>query len=418
MNENNETKKNENIENQQVQDKNKKVQKNGKCKKVIAGIACIVVIGGVGFFVGLNGSKIFTKQKNNTQIETSSSNSNNTTDVEQSKNDKTEQNEQENNKESNNTNNQDDKKQTYTQTELEQMALDFYEEKTGYRPGSVASEVQKNGTIAIQLYDNFETHNSTSDWYTVNPKTAQGTDILGNQIDLKNKTVTITKNGISVKYKPEVEKKLTKGKANYIYKNWIPEISGLNETVATSIENQIKKFYDETYKETSADAEDDYIMEILEGYSEAEKSNNIGFDVICELEYVNDKIITFKHKFTGGLGGVGWDATSGCSFDIKTGKLITLGDVITDGAKYTQIAKNSVMNQLKADERYSTLNEGYEKVVDSLVEFKENDGVYLREDGLVLTLHKYAIGTGAAGEFEFVITHDELKDCIDLQKIL
>lgn len=416
MNENNETKKNENIENQQVQDKNKKVQKNGKCKKVIAGIACIVVIGGVGFFVGVNSSKIFTKQSNDAQ--TSSGNSNNTTDMEQSKNDKTEQNKQDNNKESNNTNNQDDKKQTYTQTELEQMASDFYEEKTRYRPGSVASEVQKDGTIAIQLYDNFGSHNSTSDWYTINPKTAQGTDILGNQIDLKNKTFTIAKDGVSVKYTPEVEKKLTKGKGNYIYKNWIPEISGLNETVASSIENQIKKIYDKTYKETSADAEDDYIMEILEGYSEAEKSNNIGFDVICELEYVNNKIITFKQNFTGGLGGVGWDATSGCSFDIKTGKLITLGDVITDGAKYTQIAKNSVMNQLKADERYTALNEEYEKVVDSLVEFKENDEVYLREDGLVLIIPKYAIGPGAAGEFEFVITYDELKDCIDLQKML
>ena len=43
MNENNEIENNGNIENQQVQDKNKKVQKtkNGKCKKVIAGIAVV-----------------------------------------------------------------------------------------------------------------------------------------------------------------------------------------------------------------------------------------------------------------------------------------------------------------------------------------------------------------------------------------
>ncbi len=83
------------------------------------------------------------------------------------------------------TNKQENNEKTYSQKELEQMALDYYERKTGYRPGSVASELQEDGTVVIQLYDNLGTHNSTSDWYTVNSKSAQGTDSLGNKIDLK-----------------------------------------------------------------------------------------------------------------------------------------------------------------------------------------------------------------------------------------
>ena len=72
----------------------------------------------------------------------------------------------------------------FTTKELEKMALDYYEAKTGYRPGYAASQINADGTVSIQLYDNMGDHNSTSAWYTVDPKTAIGTDILNNEIDL------------------------------------------------------------------------------------------------------------------------------------------------------------------------------------------------------------------------------------------
>lgn len=82
----------------------------------------------------------------------------------------------------------DDSKSTdskeYTEQELAQMALDYYEAKTGYRPGKVATEKNEEGKIVIQLYDSFENHNSTSDWYTIDPKTAKGTNVLEEDIDL------------------------------------------------------------------------------------------------------------------------------------------------------------------------------------------------------------------------------------------
>lgn len=82
----------------------------------------------------------------------------------------------------------DDNKSTdskeYTEQELAQMALDYYEAKTGYRPGKVATEKNEEGKIVIQLYDSFEDHNSTSDWYTIDPKTAKGTNVLEEDIDL------------------------------------------------------------------------------------------------------------------------------------------------------------------------------------------------------------------------------------------
>ena len=90
--------------------------------------------------------------------------------------------------ENNTTTSVDNSKQTeYTTEQLEKMALDYYEAKTGYRPNSVASQENADGTTSIQLYDNMGDHNSTSDWYTVDMKTATGTDIMGNAVDLKVK---------------------------------------------------------------------------------------------------------------------------------------------------------------------------------------------------------------------------------------
>ena len=79
------------------------------------------------------------------------------------------------------------KQDKYTTEQLEKMALDYYEAQTGYRPTLSASQVNDDGTVSIQLYDNMGDHNTTSAWYTVDPKTAVGTDILENKVDLKAK---------------------------------------------------------------------------------------------------------------------------------------------------------------------------------------------------------------------------------------
>lgn len=72
----------------------------------------------------------------------------------------------------------------YSNVELCEMALDYYEAQTGYRPGDAEAQVQADGFIAIQLYDNMGDHNSTSAWYTVDKYTAKGTDLTGTPVDL------------------------------------------------------------------------------------------------------------------------------------------------------------------------------------------------------------------------------------------
>jgi len=78
----------------------------------------------------------------------------------------------------------DNSSKEYTEAQLCAMALDHYEKTNNYRPGHAASQKNDDGTITIQLYDSFSDHNSTSDWYTVNPKTGKGKNLLEEDIDL------------------------------------------------------------------------------------------------------------------------------------------------------------------------------------------------------------------------------------------
>ena len=73
----------------------------------------------------------------------------------------------------------------YSNEKLCEMALGYYEMRTGYRPARAAAEMDENGAIAIQLYDDLGDHISTADWYTVDRFTATGEDLMGNAIDLK-----------------------------------------------------------------------------------------------------------------------------------------------------------------------------------------------------------------------------------------
>ena len=68
---------------------------------------------------------------------------------------------------------------------LLRAALDFYEARTGYRPGAARVDSRSEEGVSIQLYDDMGTHTATCAWYLVDPDTLTGTDeITGEAIDL------------------------------------------------------------------------------------------------------------------------------------------------------------------------------------------------------------------------------------------
>ena len=69
---------------------------------------------------------------------------------------------------------------------LESMAYNYYEAKYNYAPGNVVANYDENDSeiVHIHLYDSFEDHDTTIDWYTVNKYTGEGTNVLGEKINL------------------------------------------------------------------------------------------------------------------------------------------------------------------------------------------------------------------------------------------
>lgn len=73
----------------------------------------------------------------------------------------------------------------YSNPQLCEIALDYYEKEHGYRPTSCAATTNADGTVKLHLYDNMETHIATLARYTVDRTSCAGTeDILCTEINL------------------------------------------------------------------------------------------------------------------------------------------------------------------------------------------------------------------------------------------
>lgn len=73
-----------------------------------------------------------------------------------------------------------------SEQDLEFYARRHYGRRTNYSPEYVAVERKEDGTAVIQLYDSFSDHNATCDWYTVDQITGKGTNLLGDEISIKD----------------------------------------------------------------------------------------------------------------------------------------------------------------------------------------------------------------------------------------
>lgn len=64
----------------------------------------------------------------------------------------------------------------YSNPQLCEIALDYYEKNHDCRPTSCDAENNADGTVTLHLYDNMEDHIATLAWYTVDRTSCAGTD--------------------------------------------------------------------------------------------------------------------------------------------------------------------------------------------------------------------------------------------------
>lgn len=245
--------------------------------------------------------------------------------------------------------------------------------------------------------------------------TAKGGD---NEIDSSN---TNLKDLFKITYDTRGVRNITVGGASFVCNEDVPHISGISKSAAEKMEKYMTENYSRVWVDINKQTEDDYIKELLNHMNESSQNNggyapeDIGFHQTYKVIYLTNKLVTFQYIFEGGLGGVGWGNTSGVSFDLETGDVIEIKNIVTSKEKYIYECKKYVFDELKKDNRYQEVMEmhknDYQNSINSAIE-KLNG--YIVEDGIVCAeIPKYEIASGASGEFKFTIPYGLIKDYIN-----
>jgi hypothetical protein len=142
-----------------------------------------------------------------------------------------------------------------------------------------------------------------------------------------------------------------------------------------------------------------------------------------KLEAVFENIISVSADLNGGAGGVGWAGIEGDSFDLNTGKKLSLKDIFKVNKDeymdfiYDYVSKK-IMNEINSnkqaeygscymfDDAYT--GDGYKSIRD----FDPNN-FYLSKNSLVVFYPKYALAAGAAGPQKFEIPYESISDMLD-----
>lgn len=72
----------------------------------------------------------------------------------------------------------------FSDEQLKIMASGYYGSRTNRLPEFIEIEKSSGSEVTIHLYDIFDGHATTSEWYYISRKTGKGTDFEGNSVDL------------------------------------------------------------------------------------------------------------------------------------------------------------------------------------------------------------------------------------------
>lgn len=141
-----------------------------------------------------------------------------------------------------------------------------------------------------------------------------------------------------------------------------------------------------------------------------------------KLEAVLRNIISMSADLNGGAGGVGWAGIEGASFNLNTGKKLSLDDIFNvNKDDYMNFIFGFVSEEIMATIN-SNLNSGYgsgynfndaysDEGQEDIRRF-DSDNFYLTKDALVIFYPKYTLSCGAAGPQEFFISYEKILDVL------
>jgi len=127
----------------------------------------------------------------------------------------------------------------------------------------------------------------------------------------------------------------------------------------------------------------------------------------------DSQVISFVYDDSDYTGGAhGYTERSGVSFDLNSGKRLTLSDLTTDVDALQKFSINYIqkLSQSKEYSQGTIFQPGYEKSIHNLI---ADPWWYFSDRGLVFVANPYELASYAAGRIEFTIPYEDLKGVID-----
>lgn len=240
--------------------------------------------------------------------------------------------------------------------------------------------------------------------------------LISNRKDRNNKQgnnstsqVNTTVNNNTTNQAVNVVNNITVGNSSYKNEQVKPNVANLNDEVKQKVETYLNNYYKEVWKDLGEEYSEDDLTQMLNQGDNTIQGDS-GFKQSFEQVYINNKVVSYSYYMAGNFRGTSREKVYGITFDVNTGEPVKIADIVTSKQNYIEACKKYVYEKIKNDKRYSSINGGYENVVNTHIENLEG---YLTEDGIVcVIIQKYEIAPGAAGTFEYTIPYDKVKDYI------
>ena len=220
--------------------------------------------------------------------------------------------------------------------------------------------------------------------------------ILLNSCTSEFKPVTFETISIEESFDAEISATYSKAKGN----------SDLSKTINTNVENAIiKTLSTPENKNNLTDVLKAFNTEYLSFRNEFSEGSEPVWElhIETELTYQSEEVITIaisNYEFKGGAHGN--DQIQFLNLDAKTGKILSLDDIITDKESFTTLAEKYFIKSL--DNKKENL-----KMEDFFFgeSFHLPENIGFSEDGLVLLYNVYEVASYDSGYTEFVIPFTE-----------
>lgn len=149
---------------------------------------------------------------------------------------------------------------------------------------------------------------------------------------------------------------------------------------------------------------------------EAAAWSGYGYGMNYKVMYASTRILSLEaegYDWQGSTHPNTW--TSSYCFDVTTGELLYLADVLTDEEKAREIVSQHILDTVTKEPYKDALLEDYESYVPDIL--TENT-FYLNEKGLVVICNPYMVTAYVAGKIEVEIPYEELKDVMNEKYII